>query len=406
MAENNTGIPNANEAPDLDRGELVVSGRQKGKKKNMLIIGALLLFAIAVIAVGVVIAVNRYSDTEAQQTTASTAGQGEVSGVEKGTVGNDAAWFEEFKRKREKEKEQERQAQERERQRQLEEAKAQAANAAREENARQDTASSVPTNDVPTPKVESSSHRSSRRDKNAPLTPQERRLLAGLMVSGGEKNTKPPTEPQVHDASYNAPVFAKGTATRRKAHELDFLLKHGSVIPCALYSQIISDYQGIVMCRVTQDIYSANGKALLVERGSMLTGSQNVELEPGKSRVFTTWADIETPNGISIRIDSLGAGRLGASGSEAWVDNHFKERFGGAILLSFIDDAFEALGNKASSSDSDISFDNSTDNATDMAEKALDASINISPTGYTQIGQRINIIVARDIDMSDVYAFQ
>uniref|UniRef100_UPI000AC60665 TrbI/VirB10 family protein n=1 Tax=Vibrio harveyi TaxID=669 RepID=UPI000AC60665 len=68
------------------------------------------------------------------------------------------------------------------------------------------------------------------------------------------------------------PTFAMGHASKRKQGGLDFLLKHGSIVPCALYSQVISDYQGIVMCRVTQDVYSANGKALLVERGSLLTG--------------------------------------------------------------------------------------------------------------------------------------
>lgn len=402
MEENNVGIPSADETPNLDRGELIVSGR--AKKKNVIAIVVLVVFALIVIAIGVTIAINRFTNAKEETTTVETTsvGQADVSGVEKGTVGNDAAWFDEVKRQREKEKAQEKRALERARQRQLEEAQAKASH--------EQEKITVPTNDVPTPTVEtSSSHRSSRRDKNAPPTPQERRLMAGLMVSVSDKSSSSqstPTPPKSHDTSYDAPTFALGSATKRQAGQLDFLLKHGSVIPCALYSQIISDYQGIVMCRVTQDIYSANGKALLVERGSLLTGSQNVELEPGKSRVFTTWADIETPNGISIRIDSLGAGRLGASGNEAWVDNHFKERFGGAILLSFIDDAFEALANKTSSSDSDISFDNSTDNATDMAEKALDASINISPTGYTQIGQRINIIVARDIDMSSVYAFQ
>ncbi|MDA0385581.1 type IV secretion system protein VirB10 [Vibrio owensii] len=403
MDENNVGIPSAGETPNLDRGELMVSGR--AKKKNIIAIVALVAIALIVVAIGVTIAVKQFSNTKKETTTTetTTVGQAEVSGVEKGTVGNDAAWFDAVKQQREKEKEQEKRALERARQRQLEEAKA---------NAERNKKTTVPTNNVPTPTVNTSTsntQRSNQRDKDAPPTPQERRLMAGLMVSGGDKASSSQSSaqpPKAHDTSYDAPTFALGNASRRPPHALDFLLKHGSVIPCALYSQIISDYQGIVMCRVTQDIYSANGKALLVERGSILTGSQNVELEPGKSRVFTTWADIETPNGISIRIDSLGAGRLGASGSEAWVDNHFKERFGGAILLSFIDDAFEALANKTSSSDSDISFDNSTDNATDMAEKALDASINISPTGYTQIGQRINIIVARDIDMSDVYAFQ
>ncbi|MCT7947693.1 type IV secretion system protein VirB10 [Shewanella sp. SP1W3] len=219
----------------------------------------------------------------------------------------------------------------------------------------------------------------------------------------GEKAAGTPK--REYDNRFNASSFADGSVALRKAGALDFLLIHGTAIPCALYTQIISDYEGFVTCRVTQDIYSANGAALLVERGSMVSGTQKVAMELGKARIFTNWADIETPKGVSIRIDSLGTGALGASGHEAWVDNHFAERFGGAILLSFVDDALGALSASASK-DSEVQFDNSTKNASDMASKALEASINIAPTGYSYIGQRINILIARDIDMSSVYQFE
>ncbi|MGR5136877.1 type IV secretion system protein VirB10 [Vibrio jasicida] len=397
MSDDNT-IPSAYENANLDRGELRVSGRKK-KNKTVIVI-ALVILALVVVAVGVLFAINQFREAEVETKPLQPETTAEVVGVEKGTVGNDSAWFEKAKRDHEKDKAQQERAAQWKREQELKQAKAQAT---------QQQPVTVPKTGVPEPNVTKQPSATSKRDKNAPPTPQERRLMGGLMVnveSGNAASSQGSSEPASYDSSYDAPTFAMGHASKRKQGGLDFLLKHGSNIPCALYSQVISDYQGIVMCRVTQDVYSANGKALLVERGSLLTGSQNVQLEAGKNRVFTTWADIETPNGISIRIDSLGAGRLGASGNEAWVDNHFKERFGGAILLSFLDDAFSALAEKAASSNGDITFDSSTENASNMAEKALESSINISPTGYTQIGQRINIIVARDIDMSSVYTFE
>ena len=393
MSDNNT-IPSAYESADLDRGDLTVSGRKKKNKATIVI--ALVILALVVVTVGVLFAVNRFRAAELEEQPMQPEASAEVVGVEKGTVGNDSAWFEKAKREHEKVKAQQERAKEWKREQELKQAKSEA---------KQNKPVTVPKTGVPEPTVAPIS----KRDKNAPPTPQDRRLMGGLMVnveSGNAANFQSSAGSATYDNSYDAPTFAMGRASKRKQGSLDFLLKHGSVIPCALYSQIISDYQGIVTCRVTQDVYSANGKALLVERGSLLTGSQSVQLEAGKNRLFTTWADIETPNGIYIRIDSLGAGRLGASGNEAWVDNHFKERFGGAILLSFLDDAFGALADKAASSNGDITFDSSTENASNMAEKALESSINISPTGYTKIGQRINIIVARDIDMSSVYTFE
>ncbi|WJT07823.1 TrbI/VirB10 family protein [Vibrio harveyi] len=397
MSDDNT-IPSAYESANLDRGELTVSGRKK--KNKAVIVIALVILALVVVAVGVLFAINQFREAEVETKPLQPESTAEVVGVEKSTVGNDSAWFEKAKRDHEKDKVQQERAAQWRREQELKQAKAQAT---------QQQPVIVPKAGVPEPNVAKQSSTTSKRDKNAPPTSQERRLMGGLMVnveSGSSASGQSTPEPASYDNSYEAPTFAMGHASKRKQGGLDFLLKHGSIIPCALYSQVISDYQGIVMCRVTQDVYSANGKALLVERGSLLTGTQNVQLEAGKNRVFTTWADIETPNGIAIRINSLGAGRLGASGNEAWVDNHFKERFGGAILLSFLDDAFGALAEKYASSDGDITFDSSTENASNMAEKALESSINISPTGYTQIGQRINIIVARDIDMSSVYTFE
>lgn len=232
------------------------------------------------------------------------------------------------------------------------------------------------------------------------MTPEMRKQTGSVTVELKNQPRVPANSPKYSDA-FTAQRFANGSASLRKQGALDFLLIHGTNIPCALYTQIISDYEGYVTCRVTQDVYSANGATLLVEKGSMVNGEQKVALEQGKARIFTKWADIETPNAISIQIDSLGAGALGASGSKAWVDNHFSERFGGAIMLSFVDDALATASKRAS--DSNVEFDNSTKNASDMASKALDSSINIKPTGYSYIGQRINILVARDIDMSSVY---
>jgi type IV secretion system protein VirB10 len=243
--------------------------------------------------------------------------------------------------------------------------------------------------------------RSSNKKKE--LTPKQRKMQGRVLVSvRGEKST--PKLQRSFSKAFSASAFEDGYATHRQKGSLDFLLIHGTSLPCALYTQIISDYSGFVTCRITQDVYSANGAALLVEKGSLVSGTQSVAMLEGKARIFTSWADIETPLGASIRIDSLGTGQLGAAGIDAWIDNHYQQRFGGAILLSFVDDAMGALSDKLAEGDG-VGVDNSTKNGSDMASKALESSINIKPTGYAFIGQRINILVARDIDMSSIYRF-
>jgi len=256
-------------------------------------------------------------------------------------------------------------------------------------------------NRQPKPKVTKKTAKSTRQPRrNKELTPAQRRLSGDVTYVSNNVGAPLP-EASSFDDSFDGSRFKAGEASLRPTGSLSYLLQHGMNIPCSLYTQIISDYSGFVTCRVTKDVYSANGAILLVEAGSMISGTQKVSLEKGKSRIFTIWSDIETPNGASIIIDSLGAGALGAAGHKVWIDNHFKERFGGAILLSFIDDAFAAVAQNASSEDIDLN--NSTDTANDIASQALQSSIDIKPTGYSHLGQRINIIVTRDIDFSSVY---
>ena len=206
--------------------------------------------------------------------------------------------------------------------------------------------------------------------------------------------------------TFDSPQYKEGEASVANVSKQDFLLQNGTNIPCVLKTKIVSTYAGLVSCSVISDVYSANGTTLLVEKGSTVSGNQSLSLAQGQARLFVTWGTIKTPEGVSIKIDSLGTDSLGASGVGAWVDNHFKERFGGTIMLSFLDDAFATLANKTADSDSNVSTDSTSDAASDIASIALENSINIPPTGYVNIGERLNILIARDIDMSSVYEIQ
>ncbi|MFA0073417.1 TrbI/VirB10 family protein [Vibrio cyclitrophicus] len=387
------------DAPTKDRESLNVGGQEKKKNKSA-VIGAFLLIGLAVIVVSALFAFGQFDEPEIVEPTVADTNFN--AGFDKSALDDSNNYFDEMERQKEREE-----AAEKAR---LARAQAQieAQQQAEADKAKPPVVVERKTNTPPRqpePRVAQSSRNNSSRgssNKNAPPTPEQRKLMGAVTLDFGGDQSLSASPPPDYDNSFNASSFANGSASLRKAGALDFMLIHGTAIPCALYTQIISDYQGFVTCRVTQDVYSANGAALLVERGSLVSGTQNVAMELGKARIFTNWADIETPLGVSIRIDSLGTGALGASGHEAWVDNHFSERFGGAIMLSFVDDALGALSAQASDN-SNIQFDNSTENAGNMAEKALEATINIAPTGYSFIGQRINILVARDIDMSSIY---
>lgn len=185
--------------------------------------------------------------------------------------------------------------------------------------------------------------------------------------------------------------------------ERKFLLKRKSNVRCALYTAVKTDHPGFVKCFLTQPLYSSDGSVILAEAGAELDGEQKVEVRPGQSSVFTTWTEMETTAGVRANLNALGTGAMGESGTEAYVDNHYGKRFGGAVMLSFIQDAFASAANATRKNNSTYSFDNSESNAENMASKALENSINIPPTGYVLPGTVINVIVAQDVDFSSVF---
>lgn len=200
------------------------------------------------------------------------------------------------------------------------------------------------------------------------------------------------------------------TSTRtgtRKADMLgnrNFILAKGSFIDCALQTRLDSTVPGMTACVITRNIYSDNGKLLLIERGSTVTGEYKANMRQGMARIFVLWSRIKTPNGVVIPLDSPGTDPLGGSGLPGYIDNHFWQRFGGALMLSLVDDVARGLtSNTGSGGGSQFNFNSTGDSTQNMAAEALKNTINIPPTLYKNQGEQVGIYVARDLDFSKVY---
>ncbi|RMT72837.1 Conjugal transfer protein [Pseudomonas savastanoi pv. nerii] len=216
---------------------------------------------------------------------------------------------------------------------------------------------------------------------------------------GGESSTRKRSSLSNLGGTTFAPAKAYLAPNRK------YLVSHNTYTRCALYTEIISTHPGMVDCRLTDPLYSADGSTVIAAAGDKLTGEQTVEVGPGETSVFTTWTEIETQAGVRAKIDSLGAGPMGASGTEAWINRHYMQRFGGAVMLSFIQDALQAASNttQKSSGSGGYTVNNSEQNVESMANKALDSTINIPDTAHLLPGTVITVIVARDIDFSSVF---
>lgn len=186
----------------------------------------------------------------------------------------------------------------------------------------------------------------------------------------------------------------------------NFILAKGSFIDCALQTRLDSTVPGMTACVITRNIYSDNGNVLLIERGSTVTGEYQSNMKQGMARIFVLWSRIKTPNGVIINLDSPGTDQLGGSGVPGYINNHFWKRFGGALMLSLVDDIARGITNNSGSSGNQFNFNSAGDATQEMAAEALKNTINIPPTLYKNQGEQVGIYIARDLDFSSVYDVQ
>jgi type IV secretion system protein VirB10 len=198
--------------------------------------------------------------------------------------------------------------------------------------------------------------------------------------------------------------------TAAKIGDRNMLLAKGAQIDCALTTRVISEVSGFASCLLTSNIYSDNGKVLLLERGSEAQGEYVAAIQQGQRRLFMLWQRVKTPAGVVIALDSPAADGLGTMGLNGHVDNRWWDRLGAAFLLSFVKDAIALeiaqSSNGANSNAAGSAYQNTTRTGEQMADRLLSASINIKPTVYKNQGDRASIYVARDLDFSSVYALR
>ena len=223
----------------------------------------------------------------------------------------------------------------------------------------------------------------------------------GLPPSGGPPSS-PPTG-GLFGGQLQASVTPRVAASMLGNRSLT--LPKGTAFTCALKTKVISAASGFVGCQVLRNVFSDDGRVLLIERGSHMDGEYRVaSFRSGTVRIPVLWTRIRTPNGVTVDIDSPGTGQLGESGVDGYVDNRWVERIGAALLLSLINDSVQfVLQNQNDSSGDTIILPSTTSSTNKLAEKVLESTINIPPLIYQNQGGIVGIYVARDVDFSSVY---
>lgn len=189
------------------------------------------------------------------------------------------------------------------------------------------------------------------------------------------------------------------TAMARVLPTQRLLLPKGAFVDCTLETAIDSSLPGMTTCVTATDTFGADGTVVLLERGTKLVGETRGDVRQGTARVYVLWTEARTPEGVVVPLASPGTDELGRAGLPGEVDRHFLDRFGAAILVSLIDGAIQAMAQQ--SSEGAVIVNPST--SRDVMTEVLRSTINIPPTVTKQQGDRIAVLVARDLDFRSVY---
>ncbi|WEJ85029.1 VirB10/TraB/TrbI family type IV secretion system protein [Kluyvera intermedia] len=245
-----------------------------------------------------------------------------------------------------------------------------------------------------------------RRDGSATAAQNPVRTRQQEMTQAASAGQQPDTtSPQ------SAPSPA---AVRLTPYNPDLYVPENTAIPCSLDYRFVSDRAGKIRCTIAEDIWSASGNTKLIEKGSTATGIYQTGAETGmthgQGRAFLIITKLRTrqPPYLDIPlIDTRAAGELGEAGVDGWIDTHFRERFGGALLVGMIPDIGAWASNSAGQKDRNTDYtENSRQAMADMARTTLENSINIPPTLYKNQGEIINLITGQDIDFSGIYTLR
>lgn len=183
-------------------------------------------------------------------------------------------------------------------------------------------------------------------------------------------------------------------AVRRIPYNPDLYVPENTAIPCSLDYRFVSDRAGKIRCTIAENIWSASGNTKLIEKGTTASGVYQTGAETGmthgEGRAFLIITKLRTrqPPYLDIPlIDTRAAGELGEAGVDGWIDSHFRERFGGALLVGMIPDIGAWASNSAGQKDRNTDYtENSRRAMADMARTTLENSINIPPTLYKNQG--------------------
>jgi type IV secretion system protein VirB10 len=186
-----------------------------------------------------------------------------------------------------------------------------------------------------------------------------------------------------------------------KPFNLHYLLKRNTIFHCIPEQPLDSDVPGPIGCTVAEDVMSADGSVVLIEKGSSVDGEVTRAPALGTNRMFIEFDEVLTLSGMPIYLSGTGGDTLGTSGVDGAVDEHLWRKIRAAVLLSLVQVGGQVAENQSQKNNNiNLNVGGAGDS---LASQAFAHDINIQPTLLRNQADPITVTVRQDIPMDDAY---
>lgn len=205
--------------------------------------------------------------------------------------------------------------------------------------------------------------------------------------------------PTFQDKSYTATNITSSYPVDRS-----FILTEDRTIAAVLLDGINTQIGGTVRAYVSEDVFGADNRYKLLEKGDVVLGRYEPTKKVGETRVQVAfYRIIRSADGAEIysagTAFAYAADKMGRAGLVGDVDNRNWERYGLAFGTSLIG-GLAGLGKAKVKGDEYEEFWNRlSDNTTEITTKVLEQYMNIAPVITIAQGEPILIRLAADITL-------
>lgn len=180
-------------------------------------------------------------------------------------------------------------------------------------------------------------------------------------------------------------------------------LWEGTIISGALTTAINTDNPGVVMARITENVYSSlDHRYLLIPEGSVLLGEYNPSVSVGQKRIQIAWTTLIRTDGYRTNLGNMnGTDSRGASGQRASVSNHPFETLKALGLIA----AFSVINTEVMNDIKDQNNQYLQNALTDVyaqtaqiGNRILDRALDVKPTLRVREGTEIKLVTNTPLD--------